>query len=181
MKFFTVMIGIGMLLVMGCAQADGSFYQLPDVQLQDQDGHQFSLASLAGTPRLIGMFYSSCTDICPYEIEQVDQFEKALQEDHHAVLPAILISMDPADGLATLQQVAAKHHLSGTSLSLVRIIQGDLGMLEGVLGVHARSLGMHAFAHEPVLTLFDGDGHVRAQVQASVLNQPQVRARLLHE
>ncbi len=179
MKILMLMMVMSLIFISD-ARANDSFYQLPDVQFQDQDGHQFRLAALAGKAWLFGMFYSSCTDVCPYEIEQVHQFEQAVQQDHHGALPAILISMDPDDGLQTLREMASMHHLSGTSLRLVRVTHGDLGMLEGVLGVHVRALGKHAFAHQPVLTQVDATGQIVVQVQASLLQQPEIRARLLN-
>ncbi|HEX7057306.1 MAG TPA: SCO family protein [Bacilli bacterium] len=39
--------------------------QVPDIQLEDQNGQTFSMADLAGKTVLMTFFYARCTDVCP--------------------------------------------------------------------------------------------------------------------
>ena len=140
-----------------------SIYRIPPLTLVDQDGHSFSFASLAGKPRLLGMFYASCQMACPIEIETIKQIERAVAKAGGKPIPVVLVSFDPAhDNVAALRKTAAQHHVSAPEFLLTRAAAGDIGMLGGVLGVSWRPLPGGGFQHNVVVALLDRAGRIIA-------------------
>ncbi len=140
-----------------------SIYRIPPLTLVDQDGRGFTFASLAGTPRLVGMFYASCRMACPVEIETIKRIENAVVKAGGKPMPVLLVSFDPAhDDVAVLKQTAAQHHVSAPGFLLTRASAGDIGMLGGVLGVSWRPLPGGGFQHNVVVALLDREGRIVA-------------------
>ncbi|MHB8311446.1 MAG: SCO family protein, partial [Metallibacterium sp.] len=118
-----------------------SVYRIPPLTLMNQDGRTFTFASLAGKPRLLGMFYASCQMACPVEIETLKRVEDQVVKAGGQPIPVLLVTFDPAhDDLAALKKTAAEHHVSAPEFQLSRALSGDIGMLGGVLGVSWRPL-----------------------------------------
>jgi protein SCO1/2 len=148
-----------------------SIYRIPALTLRDQRGEVFSFASLRGKPRLVGMFYGSCTMACPLEIESLKHIEHALSESK--AVPVVLVSFDPAhDDIANLRKVAAEHHVEAPLFRLSRPEQGDEGMLAGVLGIAYRPLPGGGFEHNVVVALLDHEGRIVATTDASGAADP---------
>ena len=137
-----------------------SLYRIAPLQLRDQDGTRFDLASLRGRPVVLGMFYASCRVVCPLEIETLKRLQRTLP---HA-LPAVLISFDPAhDGMARLHAVAAEHRVRAPAFRLARLERGDLDALGAVLGIAWRALPGGGYSHNVVFNLLDRDGRIAAR------------------
>ncbi|MDE1885240.1 MAG: SCO family protein [Xanthomonadaceae bacterium] len=138
-----------------------SLYRITPLQLRDQDGARFDLASLRGRPVVLGMFYASCQVVCPLQIETLKRLQRALP---HA-LPVVLISFDPAhDGVARLHAVAAEHRVRAPAFRLARLEHGDLDALGAVLGIAWRALpGGGGYSHNVVFNLLDRDGRIAAR------------------
>lgn len=138
-----------------------SLYRIVPLQLRDQDGMRFDLASLHGRPLVLGMFYGSCQVVCPLQIETL----KHLQRTRPHALPVVLISFDPAhDGVAHLHTVAAEHRVSAPAFRLIRLERGDLDALGAVLGIAWRALpDGGGYSHNVVFNLLDRDGRIAAR------------------
>ena len=140
-----------------------SIYRIPPLTLMNQNGKTFSFASLAGTSRLVGMFYASCQMACPIEIETIKRIENAVVKAGGQPIPVLLVTFDPAhDDLAALKKAAAEHHVSAPEFQLSRPLSGDIGMLGGVLGVSWRPLPSGGFQHNVVVALLDRAGRIVA-------------------
>ncbi|MCK9366706.1 MAG: SCO family protein [Metallibacterium scheffleri] len=140
-----------------------SIYRIPPLTLVDQDGHRFSFASLAGTPRLLGMFYASCQMACPVEIETIKQIEHAVVKAGATPISVVLVSFDPThDDVAVLRKTAVQHGVSAPEFLLTRAMTGDIGMLGGVLGISWRPLPGGGFQHNVVVALLDREGRIIA-------------------
>ena len=62
-----------------------SIYRL-QAALVDQDGKDFELASLQGTPVLASMFYTSCEMVCPMIFETVHSTLRALPASERSAM-----------------------------------------------------------------------------------------------
>ena len=140
-----------------------SIYRIPPLTLVDQDGRSFRFAGLAGTPRLVGLFYASCRMACPVEIDTIKRIERAVVAAGGRPMPVLLVSFDPAhDDVAALKQAALRHHVAAPEFLLTRARSGDIGMLGGVLGVSWRLLPDGGFQHNVVVALLDRTGRILA-------------------
>jgi protein SCO1/2 len=162
-----VLLGAGLAAAGQAAESTAlpptSIYHIPPLTLVDQDGRDFTFASLAGTPRLVGMFYASCRMVCPVEIETLKRIERAVVEAGGRPVPVLLVSFDPAhDDVAALKQAARQHHVAAPEFLLTRARSGDIGMLGGVLGVSWRPLPGGGFQHNVVVALLDREGRILA-------------------
>lgn len=90
-------------------------YDIPNVQLLDQDGRARSLQAILapGDPIVVNFIYTTCTTICPLSSQVLAQLqEKLASESAHARL--VSISIDPEeDTPARLREYARKFHASG--------------------------------------------------------------------
>ncbi len=138
-----------------------SLYRIAPLQLRDQDGARFDLASLRGRPVVLGMFYASCQVVCPLQIDTLKRLQRALPQ----ALQVVLISFDPAhDGVARLHAVAAGHRVRAPAFRLTRLEHGDLDALGAVLGIAWRILpGGGGYSHNVVFNLLDRDGRIAAR------------------
>ncbi|MDQ2780534.1 MAG: SCO family protein [Pseudomonadota bacterium] len=145
-----------------------SVYRIPPLTLRDQSGAVFDFASLRGTPRLVGMFYTSCTMACPIEIEALKYIGVQVSTAGAKPLPVLLVSFDPAnDDVAALKKDAKTHQVSAPAFRLTRPERGDVGMLAGVLGIAYRRLNDGGFSHNVVVALLDAQGRIVATTDAS--------------
>ena len=166
------------------ALPDNSIYRIPALRLVDQDGMAFEFASLAGQPRLVGMFYGSCRMACPIEIESVKRIQAAVREAGGRPVAAILVSFDPAhDTVPMLRMAAQEHHLRAPEFELARPQHGDYRALGAVLGIAWRPLPGGGFEHNVVIALLDAQGRVVATTDGSGKKVPGafVRAALAQE
>jgi len=160
------------LVVSGAPLPPDSVYRLPPLMLVDQQGQSFALDSLAGQPRLIGMFYGSCHMVCPLEIDTVKKIQQQIVRAGGKPIPVLLVSFDSRhDQLSDLRQLAREHHITAPLFQLTRVTQGDVGLLGGVLGISWRALPDGGFVHNAVLTLLDDQGRILARQDAQ--NPPQ--------
>ncbi|THD11440.1 SCO family protein [Metallibacterium scheffleri] len=159
-----------------------SVYRIPPLTLVNQDGRTFTFASLAGKPRLLGMFYASCQMACPVEIETLKQVEDQVVNAGGQPIPVLLVTFDPAhDDLAALKKTAAEHHVSAPEFQLSRALSGDIGMLGGVLGVSWRPLPGGGFQHNVVVALLDRAGRIIATDPANGRADPAFVAAIVRE
>lgn len=163
-----------------------SLYRLPAMTLVDQTGTRQPLTALAGHPYLIGMFYGSCHEVCPLEIERIKALQQRLARQRAGSIRVLLVSFDPEhDTVGQLQHLADMHRLQAPGFRLARLDSGDTGMLGGVLGISWRALPEGGFSHNARISLVDATGRIVAQQDAQRLNDPDfmraLRARIAQE
>jgi protein SCO1/2 len=133
----------------------------PALELTDQDGKPFSLASLRGQPVLVFFGYTHCPDVCPATIGNVNQVLLTTGEGPRAVF----VSIDPErDNPAAMKQYLrylpkAYVGLSGTP-SDVRRNADAWGVRYA--RIETTSADGYAMSHTADVFLVDAQGMLRA-------------------
>lgn len=141
-----------------------SLYQLA-LPLVDQHGAHFDWRALRGTPRVVGMFYTSCQYTCPLIVESGKAIQRQLTPAQRDRLGLVLISMDPArDAPPALQHVADRHRVDA-HWTLATPRAADVRAVAGVLGIRYRQLAGGDFNHTAALVLLDADGRELARTE----------------
>ena len=89
---FVVILAIAMP-VLAELPAD-SVWQL-NAKITEQNGKTISIQDLAGKPRLVSMFYSSCPFMCPLIIDTAKAVQHDLSVQEREKLGVLMISIDP--------------------------------------------------------------------------------------
>jgi len=154
-----------------------SLYQTP-LTLSDQTGKRFTLLSLRGRPIIVGMFYASCTDVCPLTINVAEQTRRAASVPGHQQFSVLMISFDPAhDSVAKLANIMHMHQLDSSHWRLARPEAGDVDTFAATLGVAFRARKNGDFTHNAVLVLLDSNGRIVSRTSnAQTLDQTFVDA-----
>ncbi|HEY5436776.1 MAG TPA: SCO family protein [Candidatus Limnocylindrales bacterium] len=143
----------------------------PALELKDQDGNPFSLASLRGQPVMVFFGYTHCPDVCPATIGNVNQVLLTTGEGPRAVF----VSIDPErDDVAAMNQYLrylpkAYVGLSGTPADIrrtadawgVKYARIDTGAASG-----------YAMAHTADVFLVDAQGMLRAHFPFGTKAEP---------
>jgi protein SCO1/2 len=105
-------------------------YDVPDVQLVDENGSPVRIRELLSTdrPLAVNFIFTSCTTICPVMTATMLQLQGQLADD--AVTPKyVSISIDPDfDSAEVMKSYAAKYgadwtFLTGTPNDVMRVLQ----------------------------------------------------------
>lgn len=143
---------------------DGSIYDL-ELSVRTAEGAAVPLASLAGAPVVITMFYASCPAACPRLIDDLKGIEQDLDPATRARVRFVLVSFDPArDTSAKLRELAGERQL-GAGWLLAAADDGAARELAAALGIKYRALDSGEFFHTSVLTVLDDTGRPRARVE----------------
>jgi len=133
---------------------DGSIYDL-ELSVRGADGAVVPLASLAGAPVVITMFYATCPAACPRLIDDLKGIERDLDPAVRAKLRFVLVSFDPArDTPAKLRELATEREL-GAGWVLTAAEDDAARELAAALGIKYRALDSGEFFHTSVLTVLD--------------------------
>lgn len=110
----------------GTALDDG--WELPDVELTDQDGNPFNLRNDPPTPVVALFFgYLNCPDVCPGIMADMATARRRLEADVAAEVTPILVTTDPARDTPE----ALKEYLARVDDSFI----GLTGDLETIMAV----------------------------------------------
>ncbi|MBL8627762.1 MAG: SCO family protein [Myxococcales bacterium] len=143
---------------------DGSIYDL-ELSVRTAEGATVPLASLAGAPVVITMFYASCPAACPRLIDDLKGIEQDLDPATRARVRFVLVSFDPArDTPAALRALADERRL-GAGWLLSATADDAARELAAALGIKYRALDSGEFFHTSVLTVLDETGRPRARVE----------------
>jgi protein SCO1 len=157
-----------------------SLYHL-DAKLTDQEGAVIELKSLRGQPVLIGMFYASCTSVCPLLIGHLQRVEASLPAALRAKVRVVLVSLDPErDSVARLMELAKQHGVDRKRWHFTRTTEASLQEIAAVLGVRYRRMENGDISHSPTLALLDNNGVVVVHVDAP-LRDPSELAKPLQK
>jgi len=140
-----------------------SVYQL-DVALTDQDGGALRFPALAGTPRVVTMFYANCPYVCPMIVDTLKRTERALDAPARARFRVLMLTLDPErDTPAALKAVADERKLDTARYTLARSSPRDVRKIAALLGIQYRQLENRDFNHSSALILLDAQGRVLAR------------------
>lgn len=148
----------------------------PALQLTDQDGKPFDLASLRGTPVLVYFGYTHCPDICPATLADLRDAVRLIASPVHVVF----VTIDPArDDAAAMKQYVDFYQagfigLTGTS--------DQIAATAAAWGVSYEKLPSdsangYAMAHSTEVYLVDPGGVLRNHIFFGA--GPQLIAQLL--
>lgn len=140
-----------------------SLYQL-DLALEPADAAPFRLATLAGRPLLVTMFYSHCTSVCPLLTSQLQRLVASLAPASRERIDVLMVSFDSRrDTPPELAAFKSAHHIDGPRWHVARGSASDVRALAAALGIQYRELPDHSFNHSAILTLLDAQGVPRAR------------------
>lgn len=174
-----LLVGIGSLLLIGivaawtilfgsAAQFRGTTYAepyppAPDFVLLRGDGSPFRLSGMQGRIVLLFFGYTSCPDVCPTTLAELNQALKQLGADAEKV-QVVFVSVDPQRDTPERVQEYVNHFnptfigLSGTETSLTKVWQ-EYGVFREI--VEGTSALGYIVNHTARVTLIDADGNLR--------------------
>jgi protein SCO1/2 len=142
-----------------------SIYRLP-VTLQAVGHEDASLASLAGEPVVITMFYSSCTVICPVLTLAMQKTAMSLMASEREHVHFVMVTLDDEhDTAAVLAKFVTEHHIDTARWTVAHATAGDVRLLAAALAIRYRKLPDGSYSHSSVLTLLDAHGAPRAHTE----------------
>jgi protein SCO1/2 len=137
---------------------------LPDVELEDQNGRPFTLASYHGRPVAVNFVYTQCRSVCPLasrEFELLDRAQRSRSSAADGRLQLISISFDPRDTPARLREYASRYHADGLGWRFARLRETrDLGLLLGAFGIIVIPAASGDFQHNAAVHLVDAEGRL---------------------
>ena len=176
--FVPLVFGAAALFFMATSPAHGaepptdSVYRL-DVPLVDQDGKGQHLADRRGKPLVVGMFYTSCHNVCPLIVDTMLATERALASRGLDGIDVVMVSFDAKrDDPAALKRTADSRKLDATRWTLARAEPSNVRKLAAVLGIQYRALGDGEFNHSSALVLLDGEGRIAARTETIGTTDP---------
>jgi protein SCO1 len=155
-----------------------SLYQLP-ITLTAANGQPLDMRTLRGKPRVVTMFYSHCSSVCPLLTSQVQRIVGALSAAERRQIRVLMVSFDSLrDDPAALAEFEEEHHIRGSNWIVARASEGDVRALAAALGIRYRELDDHTFNHSAVISVTDRQGTVRARTSGITSPDPSFVASI---
>ncbi len=135
----------------------------PDFELKDASGQSFKLSGQRGKIVLLFFGYTSCPDVCPTTLAELNQALSNLHQKADAV-QVVFVSVDPErDTPQAIQEYAKRFNptfigLSGSQAELEKI-WSDYGVFRSV--VQGNTAMGYTINHTARITLIDADGNLR--------------------
>jgi protein SCO1/2 len=149
----------------GTVPSPNSLYQL-QATLRDQDGQSLGLDHFRGHIVLVGMFYSSCTNICPMLVARAKSLREQLDPEARKQVKVMLVSLDPKrDDPAALKALARTHQVDEPSWRFSAGSEDATREIAAALGIRYREMAGGEINHTPVLAVLDGEGNVRSRTE----------------
>ncbi len=147
----------------------------PPLELTDQDGQPFTLASQRGRPVLAFFGYTHCPDVCPVTVGVVNEVLAAVGEGPRAVFTSIDPERDDATAMKSYLTYLPKAYvgLSGTPAEVRR--NADLWGVK-YAKIEQGSAGGYAMAHTADIFLVDAQGMLRAHFPFGTAAEPMIEA-----
>ena len=147
----------------------------PPLELTDQDGQPFALASQRGRPVLAFFGYTHCPDVCPVTVGLVSEVLAAVGEGPRAVFTSIDPERDDPAAMKSYLKYLPKAFvgLSGTPLEVRR--NADLWGVK-YARIDQGSAGGYAMAHTADIFLVDAQGMLRAHFPFGTTAEPMIEA-----
>lgn len=152
------------LLLLAAAPAlatdPGSVYDL-GATWTSQDDRPVPLASLAGKPRVVAMFFSRCGYACPRITQELKNIDAALTPAERARVGFVMASFDAEyDTPDALRAFAAAKELDLSRWLLLHGSEDDVRDLAAVLHIRYRRDPEEGIAHSNMITVLDAAGRM---------------------
>jgi protein SCO1/2 len=147
----------------------------PPLELTDQDGQPFTLASQRGRPVLAFFGYTHCPDVCPVTVGVVNEVLAAVGEGPRAVFTSIDPERDDPAAMKSYLTYLPKAYvgLSGTPAE-VRRNADQWGVKYAK--IEQGSAAGYAMAHTADIFLVDAEGMLRAHFPFGTGAEPMIEA-----
>ena len=147
----------------------------PPLELTDQDGQPFTLASQRGRPVLAFFGYTHCPDVCPVTVGVVNEVLAAVGEGPRAVFTSIDPERDDPAAMKSYLTYLPKGYvgLSGTPVE-VRRNADQWGVKYAK--IEQGSAAGYAMAHTADIFLVDAQGMLRAHFPFGTGAEPMIEA-----
>lgn len=163
------LVAIGAVLSTRSAQFRGTTYAEPypiagDFELARFDGTRFKLSELRGRAVLLFFGYTSCPDVCPTTLAELNRALEELGSNEADEIQVIFITVDPERDDATRVQEYVNHFnrgfmgLSGTEPELAKV-WNQYGIFREI--VDGNSAAGYLVNHTARVTLIDKEGNLR--------------------
>lgn len=166
------LVMVGVLLFGKPANFRGTAYiepypAAPDFALTRADGSSFRLSENRGKTILLFFGYTSCPDVCPTTLAELNQALEKLGEDEANRVQVIFVTVDPDRDTPERIQEYVNHFntsfvgLGGTEAELTTVWD-DYGVFREI--VDGASAAGYLVNHTARVTLIDGDGNLRVSL-----------------
>jgi protein SCO1/2 len=149
---------------------DASLYQINSTWITDK-GESIKLASFAGRPHVITMFFSNCQYACPILANDMKKIEAALPVEVRSAVGFSLVSFDASRDTPSALAKFRKSRAIPESWTLLTAKPDDILELAMLLGVKFKKDASSQFSHSNVITVLDGKGQIVLQ-QNGLNNDP---------
>jgi len=175
-----LMVGLGSLLIVGVVAVGvilfgkpenfrGTSYVepyplAPGFALTRDDGNSFQLSEKRGDIVLLFFGYTSCPDVCPTTLAELNQALGKLDEEDADRVQVVFVTVDPGRDTPERVQAYVNHFntsflgLSGTDEELSKV-WNDYGVFREI--VDGESAAGYTVNHTARVTLIDGTGNIR--------------------
>ncbi|MDL1909602.1 SCO family protein [Chloroflexi bacterium CFX6] len=176
----TLLVGFGSLVLIGMVAAWTVFFARPagfrgttytepyppasDFALARADGSSFQLSGMRGKVVLLFFGYTSCPDVCPTTLAELNQAMKGLKAEEAARVQVVFVTVDPGRDTPERAQEYVNHFnpdfigLSGPEEELAKVWNAYGVFREIVEGASAAG---YLVNHTARVTLVDGNGDLR--------------------
>ena len=146
----------------------------PQPRLIDQDGRNFTLASLRGTPLVVTFIAAHCKDVCPLVNVQTASAVARAQAEHLSIR-FVTISLDPDhDSPRDMRILAHVFNADAKRWILATGTPRDVHAIMHRFHVIAeKGADGYADVHTTFVYFVDVDGHIRSTMLASTNMQDQ--------
>lgn len=136
----------------------------PEIELAHGSGSRFRLSELRGNLVLLFFGYTSCPDVCPTTLAELNSALEKIGDDKAKNVKVVFVTVDPQrDTLERVQEYANHFNnefigLSGTEPELAKT-WNDYGVFREI--VEGTSAAGYLVNHTARVTLIDQDGNLR--------------------
>lgn len=136
----------------------------PEIVLTRDNGSSFRLGAMRGKVVLLFFGYTSCPDICPATLGQLNQALGKLGEEKASQMQVVFVTVDPGRDTPERVQGYVNHFnqgfigLSGTEPELEKVWK-DYGVFREI--VEGTSAAGYLINHTARVTMIDRDGNMR--------------------
>ena len=141
---------------------DASLYQIDSNWITDK-GDSLKIASFAGRPHVITMFFSNCAYACPILANDMKKFEAALPAELRSSVNFSLVSFDADRDTPAALAKFRKSRAIPDSWTLLTAKPYDILELAMLLGVKFKKEPSGQFSHSNVITILDAKGQIVLQ------------------
>ncbi|HSM71287.1 MAG TPA: SCO family protein [Anaerolineales bacterium] len=138
--------------------------QASEIALTRADGSSFQLSQTRGKIVLLFFGYTSCPDVCPTTLAELNQALEKLDQNERDRVQVVFVTVDPERDTPERAQVYVNNFnpdfmgLSGTESELTKVWD-DYGVFRQI--VEGSSAAGYLVDHTARVTLIDGDGNLR--------------------